>query len=205
MLADSPKPEAYHSQPGLDKYFQHYVMLGLTTIIVMFTSITVIIFASMIIKSIYKLKTMSTCCYYNSSQRQACHWVITQFHCLFVVIFIIFIISAIFTTIPTIIMIIPTIFIITIKAAPVINAKLAGVAERQEAKSGGICFHQLGWFSLIFSSPLVANTSAGEYKIEPLFFRARWQHQGKARQEISAPQRGLFQNSEWPKNFKNIH
>ena len=36
MLADSPKPEAYHSQPGLDKYFQHYVMLRLTTIIVMF-------------------------------------------------------------------------------------------------------------------------------------------------------------------------
>ena len=51
MLADSPKPEAYHSQPGLDKYSQHYVMLRLTTIIVMFTSITVIIFASMIIKS----------------------------------------------------------------------------------------------------------------------------------------------------------
>ena len=60
MLADSPKPEAYHSQPGLDKYFQHYVMFGLTTIIVMFTSITVIIFASMIIKSMYKLQTMST-------------------------------------------------------------------------------------------------------------------------------------------------
>ena len=55
MLADSPKPEAYHSQPGLDKYSQHYVMLRLTTIIVMFTSITVIIFASMIIK----LQTMS--------------------------------------------------------------------------------------------------------------------------------------------------
>ena len=60
MLADSPKPEAYHSQPGLDKYFQHYVMLGLTTIIVMFASIiTVIIFASMIINGIYKLQTMS--------------------------------------------------------------------------------------------------------------------------------------------------
>ena len=56
--------------------------------------------------------------------------------------------------IPTIIMIIPTIFIITImitiKAAPVINAKLAGVAERQEAKSGGICYHQLGWFFIPF-------------------------------------------------------
>ena len=60
MLADSPKPEAYHSQPGLDKYSQHYVMLRLTTIIVMFTSITVIIFASMIIKSILKLQTMPT-------------------------------------------------------------------------------------------------------------------------------------------------
>ena len=58
MLADSPKPEAYHSQPGLDKYFQHNVMLRLTIIIVMFTSITVIIFASMIIKSILKLQTM---------------------------------------------------------------------------------------------------------------------------------------------------
>ena len=58
MLADSPKPEAYHSQPGLDKYFQHYVMLRLTIIIVMFTSITVTIFASMIIKSILKLQTM---------------------------------------------------------------------------------------------------------------------------------------------------
>ena len=66
--------------------------------------------------------------------------------------------------IPTIIMIIPTILIITIKAAPVINAKLAGVAERQEAKSGGICFHQLGWFlSMILFS------FVGKHKINPLF------------------------------------
>ena len=97
-------------------------------------------------------------------------------------------------------MIIPTIFIITImitiKAAPVINAKLAGVAERQEAKSGGICFHQLGWFlSMILFS------FVGKHKINPLFFRARPRHQGKVRQEISAPPRGLFQNSEWQKIF----
>ena len=61
-------------------------------------------------------------------------------------------------------MIIPTIFIITIKAAPVINAKLAGVAERQEAKSGGICFHQLGWFLSMILYPFV-----GKHKINPLF------------------------------------
>ena len=71
-------------------------------------------------------------------------------------------------TIFIIMIIIPTIFIITImitiKAAPVINAKLAGVAERQEAKSGGICFHQLGWFlSMILFS------FVGKHKINPLF------------------------------------
>ena len=73
--------------------------------------------------------------------------------------------------IPTIIMIIPTILIITImitiKAAPVINAKLAGVAERQEAKSGGSCLHQLGWFlSMILFS------FVGKHKLT-LFFQSK--------------------------------